>query len=120
MSNVDFGIMKAKKKMRQRRDGWILRGIKKTAIAGGLFLAAVLSLGVADGHPWQLVEETYTVQRNDTLWSIGEEYIQKNTYGRRYLPEFIEGIKQSNEELVESHGQVYPGQKLRITYWVAK
>lgn len=120
MSNVDFGIMKAKKKMRQRRDGWILRGIKKAAMAGTLFLAAVLSLGVADGHPWQLVEETYTVQKGDTLWTIAEEYIQKNTYGDRYLPEFVQGIIETNEELVKSHGQVEPGQKIRITWWEKK
>ena len=120
MSNVDFGIMKARKKMRQRRDGWILRGIKKAAMAGTLFLAAVLSLGVADGHPWQLVEETYTVQQGDTIWTIGETFMEKNTYGRRYLPEFVQGIIQTNEELVESNGQVEPGQEIRVTYWVAK
>ena len=81
-------------------------------------LSAALSLGAADGHDYRIVEETYTVQQGDTLWTIGEAFMAKNTYGRRYLPEYIEGIKQLNEELVESHGQVEPGQKLRVTYWV--
>ena len=118
MTNFDWGVMKARKNMQKRRDNWILRGIKKAAVIAALGIAAALSLGAADSHPYRIVEETYTVQKGDTLWTIGEEYMAKNTYGRRYLPEFIEGIKQNNDFLVESHGQVEPGQKIRITYWV--
>ena len=121
MNNFDWSIMKARKRMRQRKDRNIIRGLKRAAIGAALCAVAALSLGAADSHhPYDMVEEIYTVQKGDTLWTIGEEYMAKNTYGPRYLLEFIEGIKQNNEELVKSHGQVEPDQKIKITYWVAK
>ena len=118
MDHFAWGIVKARKKMQQKRDTVILATMKRCAVIAAIGISAALSLGAADGHDYRIVEEIYTVQQGDTLWSIGERFIQKNTYGRRYLPEYIEGIKQLNESLVESHGQVEPGQRLRITYWV--
>ena len=121
MNNFDWSIMKARKRMRQRKDRSVIRGLKKAAVTVAIGATAALSLGFADeGKNYELVEEIYTVQRGDTLWTIGEEYVAKNTHGSRYLLEFIEGIKQNNSALVKSHGQVEPGQKLRITYWVKK
>lgn len=121
MNNFDWSIMKARKRMRQRKDRNIIRGLKRAAIGAALCAVAALSLGAGDfHHPYEMVEEIYTVQRGDTLWTIGEEYVAKNTHESRYLLEFIEGIKQNNSALVKSHGQVEPGQKLRITYWVKK
>ena len=127
MTDFEWKLAKARRKMKQKRqDSRIVLRLKKAAIGAGLFIVAALSLGAADANPcevmkeapYELVEEIYTVQKGDTLWTIGEEYMAKNTYGPRYLLEFIEGIKQNNEELVKSHGQVAPGQRLRITYWV--
>ena len=120
MTRIEWGTMKARKAMRQRKDRYIIRGIKKVAIGAALCAVAALSLGAADAHPYELVEEVYVVQSGDNLWSIGERFMGKNTYGHRYFPEFIEGIKQLNPELVEAHGQVEPGQRLRITYWITK
>ena len=121
MNNFDWSIMKARKRMRQRKDRSVIRGLKKAAVTVAIGATAALSLGFADeGKNYELVEEIYTVQRGDTLWTIGEEFMAKNTYGSRYLLELIEGIKQNNSALVKSHGQVEPGQKLRITYWVKK
>ena len=118
MNNFEWGLVKARKKMQQKHDHAIIEKMKRGTIIAAIGISAALSLGAADGHDYRIVEETYTVQQGDTLWTIGQAFIAKNTYGRRYLPEFIEGIKQLNEELVESHGQVEPGQKLRVTYWV--
>ena len=67
-----------------------------------------------------LVETTYTVKKGDTLWNISEEYLKKNTGGRRYILEFQEGIRQLNTELHPKNSQIYPGQKLRINYWIRK
>lgn len=120
MTRIDWNVMKARKRMRQRKDRNIIQGMKRAAIGAALCAVAALSLGAADSRPYEFVEETYVVQKGDTLWTIGEEYMAKNTYGRRYLPEFIQGIIQENDELVESHGQVEPGQKIKITYWVKK
>ena len=118
MNDFEWSLMKAKKKMQRKRDHAIIGKLKHGAIIAAVGISAVLSLGAADGDDYRVVEEVYTVQEGDTLWSIGEAFVEKNTYGQRYLPEFIEGIKQNNDFLVESHGQVEPGQKLRITYWV--
>lgn len=118
MDNFAWGIVKARKKMQQKRDRAIIERVKHGTIIAAIGISAALSLGMADGKDYRVVEETYTVQQGDTLWTIGEAFMAKNTYGRRYLPEYIEGIKQLNEELVESHGQVEPGQKIRVTYWV--
>lgn len=118
MNHFEWGIVKARKKMQQKRDHMIVDKLKRGTIIAAIGISAALSLGAADGKDYRIVEEVYTVQSGDTLWSIGETFMEKNTYGRRYLPEYIEGIKQLNEELVESHGQVTPGQKLRVTYWV--
>lgn len=118
MNHFEWGIVKARKKMQQKRDHMIVDKLKRGTIIAAIGISAALSLGAADGKDYRIVEEVYTVQSGDTLWSIGETFMMKNTYGRRYLPEYIEGIKQLNEELLESHGQVEPGQKLRVTYWV--
>lgn len=96
----------------------MMESLKKVAVGAGLCAVALLSMGAADRPPYTYIEEVYEVQDGDTLEGIGKVFIVKNTYGARFLPEFIEGIKQNNEELVKSHGQVEPGQKLRVTYWV--
>jgi nucleoid-associated protein YgaU len=66
------------------------------------------------------VETVYTVQPGDTLWSISEEYLQKNTGGRRYILEFMSGIREVNPWLLETKDQVHPGDKITIRYWVKK
>ena len=65
-----------------------------------------------------LVEASYTVQAADTLQSIAAEYMQKNTYGKREIREFIEGIRQLNEQLV--NGSIHTGEVIRINYWIKK
>ena len=103
------------------RKGNSLNTVKNTVLKGavaiGMVGASFFTMGMYDG-PQRLVEDTYVVQQGDTLWSIGEEYLKKNTGGRRYILEFIEGIREINPELHESKSVVYPGQKIRINYWV--
>ena len=65
-----------------------------------------------------LVEETYVVQPGDTLWSISETYLAKNTGTRRYILEYKSGIEEMNPWLLERHGMLYPGDWLTLTYWV--
>lgn len=92
--------------------------LKKLLSAAAVIMIAAIMLGC--GEPYELVEETYTVQSGDDIWSIGEQYIVKNTYGKRTLPEFVEGIKQLNDALIQTNGHVEPGQVIRINYWVAR
>ena len=93
------------------------RRIKKAMACIALIAAGYMACGFYDGDQ-KLVEETYTVKHGDTFWDISEAYLKKNTGGRRYILEFQEGIKQLNPELLETHCQLKPGQKLRINYWV--
>lgn len=86
------------------------------AIAAVIAFAA-LQLGAYTGKQ-ELVEEVYTVRQGDTLWDIGVNYLPKNTGGRRYILEFISGIRELNPWLLERHDQLRPGDKLRINYWV--
>ena len=63
---------------------------------------------------WVLVQDVHCVQKGETLDSITRAYMEKNTYGTREFHECREGII----ELNNLHGEVHPGQKLRINYWV--
>ena len=82
-----------------------------------LIIAIYAATGFYGG---ELVEETYTVKRGDTFWSISEEYLKKNTGRRMYIMEFQHNIKELNPELLENHCQVSPGQQIRIQYWREK
>ncbi|WP_303838861.1 LysM peptidoglycan-binding domain-containing protein [Selenomonas ruminantium] len=99
------------------------RGIEsalKKFLAGTVIIgAAVICAGFYDGDQVR-VETVYTVQPGDTLWSISEEYLQKNTGGRRYILEFMSGIREVNPWLLETKDQVHPGDKVTISYWIKK
>lgn len=65
-----------------------------------------------------LVEDTHIVQQGDTLWSISETYMKKNTGGRRYIMEFMEGVKELNPWIKENGYTIHPGDRVRVNYWV--
>lgn len=94
--------------------------LKKAAICFAIAAAGFTMLGAcaSDTSHQRLVEETYTVQQGDTLRTIAEAYLPKNTGGRRYILEFEEGIKELNPWIVENHYTIHPGDKIKITYWV--
>lgn len=99
-----------------------MREFLKAALVGGAFIAAA-SLFSGAVNPWDdgqavLVEETYVVRPGDTIWGIAEEYIIKNTATRRYIIEYKEGIYELNPWLLDRKGQIYPGDEIRVTYWV--
>lgn len=106
-------------KEQQDRKKRIESVVKKCLTGAVLIGAAVLLTGFYDGDQVR-VETVYTVQPGDTLWSISEEYLQKNTGGRRYIMEFMEGIKELNPWIKENNYVIHPGDKIRVNYWIKK
>lgn len=95
----------------------------KHVLIGGVFIAAATLVSGAvnpwdDGRNAVLVEETYVVCPGDTIWGIAEEYCAKNTATRRYILEYKSGIEENNPWLLDRKGEIYPGDKLTLTYWV--
>ena len=100
-----------------------MREFLKAALVGGAFVAAAaLCSGVC--NPWDdgknavLVEEVYTVRPGDTIWGIAEEFCAKNTGTKRYILEYKAGMEENNPWLMERRGEIYPGDKIKVTYWV--
>ena len=101
-----------------------MREFLKAVLVGGAFVAAA-SLFSGAVNPWDdsdkkvvLVEETYTVRPGDTIWGVAEEYCAKNTATRRYILEYKAGMEELNPWLLDRKGQIYPGDEIRVTYWV--
>lgn len=94
--------------------------MKKVVIA--LMMAAlfvnvgnVSEAAEVDHRSWTVVHVSYEVQEGDTLDSIAEKYVQKNTYGVRDFYEFKEGIRELNDWLLTR--DLKKGDVLRINYW---
>ena len=97
-----------------------MRRVIKSVLIGGAFvaLAALFSGAAEQATDAVLVEEIYTVKAGDTLWDIAETYLQKNTGTHRYILEYKSGIEELNPWLVERRGMIYPGDEIKVTYWV--
>ena len=91
--------------------------MKKTMamLLAALFISCTAIECEAAEKSWTFMEDTYVVQKGDTLNSVAEEYMKKNTYGAREIREFTAGIKQLNEWLLTR--ELTPGDELRINYW---
>ena len=100
-----------------------MREFWQPILIGGAFIAAA-SLFSGAVNPWDdgrnavLVEEVYTVRPGDTIWGIAEEFCAKNTATCRYILEYKAGMEELNPWLLERHGMIYPGDEIKVTYWV--
>ena len=64
------------------------------------------------------MQTVYTVKEGAPLRGISEMFLPLNTGGRRYILEFEEGIVELNPELHGNRGNIYPGQQIKVNYWV--
>ncbi len=93
-------------------------------LIAGCFIAGAAILFSGACNPWDngknavLVEEVYVVRQGDTLWGIAETYCAKNTGTRRYVLEYKSGIEELNPWLLDRKGEIYPGDEIKVTYWV--
>lgn len=62
---------------------------------------------------YKTVDQSYVVQKNDTLWSIGEKYISQQDK-TRHLGEFVFLIRQNNPDKVSNNRMLQPGDVLII------
>ena len=70
---------------------------------------------------YQLITETYDVQEGDTLSTIAQDFIEKNTYSKRELKEFEYGIVEINPFLAKREKEgfiLYVGETIKINYWI--
>ena len=91
------------------------KALKKAAICAALVGIAAISIGLtsrpaADTH---LVEITYTVKPGDTLWGIVDKY-QEIYAPDTYILDYKEEIMECNPGLRERHGQINPGDVIKI------
>lgn len=114
MENFELEISKAWAKKHR-----IEKAIKKSLTAAALIGSAVVFAGFYNGDQVQ-VETVHKVQAGETLWSISEDYLTKNTGGRRYILEFMSGIRELNPWLIENKDQLQVGDSITIRYWVKK
>lgn len=93
-------------------------------LIAGCFIAGAAILFSGACNPWDngknavLVEETYVVRPGDTIWGIAEEFCAKNTGTKRYILEYKSGIEELNPWLLDRKGEIYPGDEIKVTYWV--
>lgn len=86
-------------------------------ILWGVLIATLLVAHNAYASPQTVyVTQTYTVQSNDSLETISEQFIVNNTGTIRRSDEFREGIRQLNYDVI-GEGKVKEGQVLQIGYW---
>ena len=105
------------KKVRKRR---LNRKLASVACAVLLGIGAV-SAGFYAEPPGELipVEVVHVVKAQETLWGICATYYEKDV-GGGYLLEYQEQVKAANPWLKDRHGQLQPGDELKISYKIKK
>ena len=91
-----------------------LRTSVKVALVGVMALSAYI-MNITAGEK---VTEEYTVKPGDTVYSISEQFLSKNTVQRKYILQFQHEIIEENPQLKSNHYIIHPGDKLAISYYV--
>lgn len=107
-------LQRTRKKIEQRKRRE--RNFLKCAACAALIGGAVLLSGYMSQQDINRVDTVYTVKPGDTLRSISEAYLEKETANKRYILEFEHDIKELNPWLKDSVA-IYPGQRIKIEYF---
>ena len=70
------------------------------------------------GKSWIFVQDVHLVRQGETLDSIAQDFMKKNTYGQREIREFTEGIRELNSWLEKR--DIHYADILYINYWIKK
>ena len=90
---------------------------KLTAVAAAILATATILVGCVKDEG-KHVTEVYTVKQHDTIWSISEEFLPKNTAERKYILQFQHEILEANPDVKANGCTIRPGDKLVINYRV--
>ena len=95
-----------------------LRPSIKTALKVAFIGAIAISAYIINVTAGEKVTEIYTVQPGDTIYSISEKFLSKNTAQRKYILQFQYEIIEDNPQVKSNHYIIHPGDEIAISYRV--
>lgn len=87
--------------------------IKKGLLVAFVIGAAAVSIGLTESTEPEYTVKEYTVKPGDTLWGIVDKY-QEIYAPDTYILDYKEEIMECNPGLRERHGQISPGDVIKI------
>ena len=87
--------------------------IKKGLLVAFVIGAAAASIGLTESAEPEYTVKEYTVKPGDTLWDIVDKY-QEIYAPDTYILDYKEEIMECNPGLRERHGQISPGDVIKI------
>ena len=87
--------------------------IKKGLLVAFVIGAAAVSIGLTESAEPEYKVKQYTVKPGDTLWGIVDKY-QEIYAPDTYILDYKEEIMECNPGLRERHGQISPGDVIKI------
>lgn len=117
MTELDWKIAKAMRRMQRRREKCIAIRLASKIMVVTLLMGAVVTFSGAVWTPTETVHDVYIVREGDAFWTLTEKYRGKDVRDP-YILEYMDEIKKLNPEIEANHGRIHPGQEIRFEYEV--